>query len=354
MSAFTFVWAVIAESWGILVESAPYLIFGFLAAGILHGFISTEAVGRHLGAGRIGSVVKAALFGVPLPLCSCGVLPAALGLRKKGASKGATLSFLVSTPETGVDSIALTYALMDPLMTVFRPLAAFVTAVVAGVSENVFGRETASTDRISPACGCSDETIPEEASPLERIRGGLRYAFTDLLGDLAPWLGAGLLLAGLISVLVPADFVETYLGEGLLPLFIMLAVGIPLYICATASTPIAAALVLKGLSPGAALVFLLAGPATNLASLTALTGTLGVGATVRYLVAISAGALGMGLALDGVYGALGLSAQAVSGAAAEIFSPLVGTVTAVLLIALALWPHLPRRKPAPQTCASAT
>lgn len=339
-----FVWESLAASWHVLADSAPYLLFGFLAAGVLHAFVSSEGVARHLGTGRIRPVVKAALFGIPLPLCSCGVLPAALGLRKKGASKGATVSFLVSTPETGVDSIALTYALMDPLMTVARPVAAFATAVAAGTVENLFGREEPAREPPPPACacGCREAPLPESAGRVARVREGLRYAFRDLLGDLAPWLAVGFLLAGLITVLLPAEFVQAHLGSGFVPLLAMLAVGIPLYMCATASTPIAAALVLKGLSPGAALVFLLAGPATNVASLTALAGTLGVRTTLRYLAAICAGALAAGAALDGVYGALGLSAQALVGASAEVFPPAVGAASAAVLIALALWPHLRR------------
>jgi len=349
-----FLGSVLGQSWHLFADSAPYLLFGFLAAGLLHGFVSTEAVGRHLGRGRLGPVVKAALLGVPLPLCSCGVLPAALGLRRKGASKGATVSFLVSTPETGVDSIALTYALMDPLMTVARPVAAFATAVAAGAMESFLGKDEPAMEPPRLPCGCREEPLPAGAGPTRRVREGLRYAFGDLLGDLAGWLVGGFLLAGLISVLVPDTFIQAHLGSGPLPLFVMLLVGVPLYMCATASTPIAAALVLKGLSPGAALVFLLAGPATNLASVTALTGTLGVRSTARYLVAIAVGSLAAGFALDGLYGALGLSARALIGAGAEVFPPAVGVLSGLVLIAVALRPYLPRRAGAPHACSGAT
>lgn len=353
-AALDFVLRVLWESARLLADSAPYLLFGFLAAGLLHGLVSAEGVARHLGRGKVGPVLKAALFGIPLPLCSCGVLPAALGLRRKGASKGATVSFLVSTPETGVDSIALTYALIDPVMTVFRPLAAFVTAVAAGVLESAFGREDTDREPNRPSCGCREDAVPTGAGVGARVREGVRFALGDLLGDLAPWLGGGFLAAGLITVLVPADFIHAHLGEGLTPLLVMLAVGIPLYLCATASTPVAAALLLKGLSPGAALVFLLAGPATNAASITALAGTLGVGATVRYLLAIAVGAVGMGAALDAVYGALGLSAHALAGASVEVFPPVVGVLSAVLLVALALRPFLPGRGTPPEACSGTT
>lgn len=352
--AWAFALLVLGESAEILADSAPYLLFGFLAAGLLHGVFSSETVARHLGRGRLGPVVKAALFGVPLPLCSCGVLPAALGLRKQGASKGATVSFLVSTPETGVDSIALTYALMDPVMTVFRPLAAFVSAVLAGTVENLFGRADPLPAAPAPPCGCAEHAVPPGAPWRQRVRQGMRYAFGDLLGDLAPWLAVGFLLAGAISAAVPEHLLGEYLGGGIAPMLVMLAVGVPLYLCATASTPIAAALMLKGLSPGAALVFLLAGPATNLASLTALSATLGVRTTARYLASICAGALAMGLLLDAVYPALAPAVRGAGAAAAEVFPPAVGWVAAALLVGLAVWPHLPWRRPAGCACTGAT
>jgi uncharacterized membrane protein YraQ (UPF0718 family) len=334
--------SVLAETWHVVADSAPYLLFGLFAAGVIHAFIPSEGVARHLGRGRVRPVLKAALFGIPLPLCSCGVLPAALGLRKKGATKGATVSFLVSTPETGVDSISLTYALMDPVMTVARPVAAFATAVAAGAAESLFGRDEPTAEPPPSSCGCREEALPESAGRLARAREGLRYAFGDLLGDLAPWLAVGFLGAGLIHVFVPADLVGAHLGSGFLPLLAMLVVGVPMYTCATAATPIAAALVLKGLSPGAALVYLLAGPATSAASLTVVAGTLGVKTTLRYLAAISCGALAAGAGLNWIYGALGLSAQAMVGATAEVFPPAVGAASAAVLIALAVWPRLRR------------
>ncbi|MBI5017829.1 MAG: SO_0444 family Cu/Zn efflux transporter [Deltaproteobacteria bacterium] len=342
---------VLAEAWATTVESAPYLLFGFLVAGLLHGLLSAEAVVRHLGKGRISSVVKAALFGIPLPLCSCGVLPAAVNLRRKGASRGAVLSFLVSTPETGVDSIALSWALLGPVMTVFRPLAAFATAVVAGVLENFSsGKEIA--EEPTPACGCAQS--PPMAVPItRRVREGLRYAFGDLLGDLAPWLGLGLLVAGLITAAVPEGFVERNLGGGWLSYLVMLTVGVPLYICATASTPVAAALLAKGLSPGAALVFLLAGPATNATSITALTGMLGGRTTVRYLLAIATVSVSMGALLDALWTEGGFGTVASVAAASDFFPRGVGTICAVLLLALFVRPFQRFGRPAPQSCSGA-
>jgi hypothetical protein len=251
-----------------------------------------------------------------------------VSLRKQGATKGATTAFLISTPESGVDSIAVTYAMMDPLMTAARPIAAFFTALAAGVAENLFsfrrGEPPAVPDLTCPVDGCCDgvncdpEVHRNHHRLHEKLRAGLRFAVTDLWGDIAPWFFFGLLLAGAITVLIPDDFFSRHLGSGLPAMLLMLAVGIPLYICATASTPIAAALILKGVSPGVALVFLLAGPATNAASITVLAATLGKRATAVYLAAIAVCSVLMGWALDQAYAALGLSAKAAAGQAAEI------------------------------------
>ena len=329
-------------TWDVLAESAPYLLFGCLVAGLIHGFLPTEAVARHLGSGRLSSVVKAALVGIPLPLCSCGVIPAALNLRKKGASRGAVVSFLISTPETGVDSIALSWVLLGPVMTLFRPLAAFVTAVAAGVLENfITGPEAPATQASS--CGCCSAEHSQDQSFREKLREGLRFAFGDLLKDLAPWLGAGFAVAGLITAAVPDGFVGRYLGPGPLSYLAMLALGVPLYICATASTPIAAALLLKGLSPGAALVFLLAGPATNATTITALSGTLGGRTTARYVLAISAVSVGMGALLDTLYAGPALATLRYAGAGGEVLPASLNAACAVVLVALCLGAFLPGR-----------
>jgi len=290
------------------------------------------------------------------------VLPAAVSLRKQGASNGATTAFLISTPESGVDSISITYALLDPIMTIARPMAAFVTAAVAGITENLFGTYSDAArirpDLSCPVDGCCDgqNCSPEEHrqhhSFWEKLSAGLRFAIGDLWEDLAGWFLVGIVLAGLITVLVPPDMFSKYLGSGLPAMLIMLAVGIPLYICATASTPIAAALILKGVSPGAALVFLLAGPATNMASLTVLAGTLGKRATAIYLASIAVCAVLFGLIVDQVYASLGLSAQAAVGRASEIVPEWAGLIGAVLILGMSVkpvWSALRKRfKPADQ------
>ncbi len=274
------------------------------------------------------------------------MLTAAVSLRKQGATKGATTAFMISTPESGVDSIAVTYALLDPVMTVARPLAAFVTAFAAGIAENLFSYRGGAVAIVAhhpcPVDGCCDgrtcdpETHRHHHGFLEKLGSGVRYAVSDLWADIAAWFFVGLLLAGAITALMPEDAVTRYVGSGLPAMLIMLVVGIPLYICATASTPIAAALILKGLSPGAALVFLLAGPATNMATLTVLVKVLGKRATGIYLAAIAMFAVLSGLAVDQVYALLGISAKAAAGQAAEILPEAVrwGAAALVLLISI--------------------
>lgn len=313
---------IATASWDVLLESAPYMLLGFTVAGLLKAFVPGDLVHRHLGRSKLINVVKASLFGVPIPLCSCGVVPAAAGLRNQGASKGATAAFLISTPETGVDSVAITYALLDPFMAILRPVAAFLTATLAGVAINAVehGRAPMATNTELPisnlgtGCGCGDDscaTSPTQSqtqrSVLQRARAGLSFAFGDLLKDIGSWFLLGLILAGAITALVPDTFIEAHLGNGFLPMVLMLVVAVPMYVCATASTPIAAALALKGLSPGAAMVFLLAGPATNAASIAMVAKIIGKRATVVYLAAIMIASLLLGLAANWLYLKMGLS-----------------------------------------------
>ena len=343
-----FFYTVIMASWWLLQESAVYILFGIMVAGLMRVFINPGIVARHLGRGRFSSVIKASILGIPIPLCSCGVLPAAASLKKQGANNGATTAFMISTPESGVDSVSLTYALLDPVMTVARPAAAFVTAAVAGIAENLLGREQkevpTAPDKSCPVDNCCDGIdCPPDVHRThhrfsEKLKSGFSYAYFELWNDIAIWFLLGLLLAGLITVLIPAELMTRHLGGGLGAMLIMLAVGIPLYICATASTPIAAALILKGVSPGAALVFLLAGPATNITSLTVLLGILGKRATVVYLSAIAVMSVMAGLVLDQVYGMLGISARAVAGQAAEVIPHWAQFTGALVVLALSIRP----------------
>ena len=339
---------ILYEAWRLLLDSSPYILFGLLISGILRVFITPESITRHLGKGRFISVFKAALFGIPIPLCSCGVLPAAVSLKKQGANNGATTAFLISTPESGVDSIAITYALLDPVMTIARPIAAFFTAAAAGITENLFyspeKEKKQNYDLSCPVDGCCDgvSCSPEEHRKhhlfMEKIFAGLRYAVTEVWNDIAAWFFTGLLLAGIIMTFVPEDIFTKYLGGGLSSMLLMLAVGIPLYICATASTPVAAALILKGVSPGAALVFLIAGPATNITSLTVLLGVLGKRAAAIYLTSIALFSVLSGLLLDRIYFSFNIPAGAVSGHAAELIPAWLEYTGTSLLLLLSIKP----------------
>lgn len=347
--------AYFQECWRVLCEAAPFMLFGFLVAGLLKAFVSERLMARHLGGRGPGSVVKAALIGVPLPLCSCGVLPAALGLRRQGAGPGATAAFMIATPESGVDSMAVTWAMIDPLMTVLRPVAAFVTACVAGLAANLLP-ERALAQPASPAaqtisgggCGCGGacSTASSAASAaassvdsfgpgvLTRLRSGVGDAFGEMLADVGGWLLVGILVAGAISLLLPPDFFQDLPGGEFSSMLAMLLVGVPLYVCASSSTPIAASLLLKGLSPGAALVFLLTGPATNATTLTVMARSFGVALTAVYVSAIVACSLVFGLVANSVYTALGFNIHAVLGAVNEALPQWLEAASAVLLLAL--------------------
>ncbi len=345
---FSFILNIFSQAWGLLLDASVYMIFGIVMGGLLKVFLNPGSVARHLGESRFASVFKAALLGVPVPLCSCGVLPAAASLKRQGANNGALTAFLISTPESGVDSIAITYALMDPVMTAARPLSAFATAVTAGVVENVLASPdhdrrlapdlSCPVDNCCPGIECPPEIHSRHHTLPDKLRAGMKFAFGEVWSDLAPWFLVGLLLAGLITTLLPPDLIGRRLGGGLPAMLVMLAVGIPLYICATASTPIAAALVLKGLSPGAALVFLLVGPATNITSLTMLIRILGKRATAVYLISLSVCAVAFGLVLDLVYQGLGLSAKVLAGQAGEWIPGWIELSAGMFLLAISIRP----------------
>lgn len=337
----TLILNIINESWQILLDASIFILFGLLVAALLRAFISSESIVKYMGGRNIRSVFLAAIFGVPLPLCSCGVVPTAIGLRKQGASKPAIVSFLISTPESSIDSIAITYALIDPLMTVFRPLSAFITGIVAGIGEIIFGKkddEVKNNEPACPHCGVHEElgelnecTDPHDHTLTERISLGFRFAFVELLRDISRWFLIGILIAGVISFAIPTSFIESHLGEGWTSMFIMLAIGLPLYVCATASTPIAAALILKGMSPGAALVFLLAGPATNAASIIVIAKLLGKRTAVIYLISISVCAILLGMFLNWLYHFFGINIHATIGHAHEMLPMWLKLTTAIPL-----------------------
>jgi uncharacterized membrane protein YraQ (UPF0718 family) len=294
-----------AKAWEAVCEMAPYLLFGFLVAGILSVFISPERVERYFGGRGLWPVVKASLLGVPLPLCSCGVIPVAASLRRHGAGRAATVSFLLSTPQTGVDSIMVTLSLLGPVFAVFRPLAAFATGVFGGWLADAFDRE--GDARPGGAGDCAEDCcVPVPGRG--RIVSALRHGFVVLPRDIARPMLAGLLVAGAISAAVPDDFFAGTLGSGILAMLGMMALSMPLYVCATASVPIAAALILKGVSPGVALVFLVAGPGTNAAAIATIWKMMGARTTAIYLGTVAAASLASGLLLDGIFRVAGVSA----------------------------------------------
>jgi uncharacterized protein len=277
------------------------------------------------------------------------VLPAAASLKKQGANKGATTAFLISTPESGVDSIAVTYALLDPIMTLVRPVAAFFTAISAGLVENLFDWQKETPDQrhektipIIPIVSSDTCNLDKSKKPTfgEKITLGFQYGVKDVWGDIVVWFFLGLILAAVITALIPETWMESYLGGGISSMLIMLVVGIPLYICATASTPVAAALILKGVSPGAALVFLLVGPATNVTSLSVLFGILGKKSTFRYLFILSVAAIAFGLGVDYLYTFLGISPKAVLGSAGEVVPYPVKLAATLMLLCFSIRPLL--------------
>ena len=289
------------EVLSLINEMSPYLLLGFFFAGVMHAFIPGMVYNRYLGGKGFKSVFYGALFGVPLPLCSCGVLPTAMSLRKQGASKGATASFLISTPETGVDSIIATYSVLGLPFAVIRPVAAFCNAIMGGWLINKFGDkdEVVPVDASATTCCChhkQEETHHEGF--LGKMREALRFGFVEMIEDIGKWLVIGLVIAGLITVFVPDEFFALFRGNTQLSMLLVLCIAIPMYICATGSIPIAVALMMKGLTPGAALVLLMAGPACNMASILVINKTLGRKSLVLYLVSIITMAILWGHVVD--------------------------------------------------------
>ncbi|QSX37634.1 SO_0444 family Cu/Zn efflux transporter [Shewanella sedimentimangrovi] len=434
----------------LFLESAPWLLLGLILAGLLKVFVPMEWMQRQLGGHGFKATVKAALLGAPLPLCSCGVIPAAVGLRRSGASKAATTSFLVSTPETGVDSVTVSYVLLGPFMAIVRPIAAVTSAIVAGM---LVGRDDDAVQSATPkatADGCAGDKVPaasssrftpmmaapatlaplaaasfkpqakaqtdsccapkaetssscapkvesccdnapkaesccdssaavavssccagestatstsccdsgsavkEETSVPAKVVRGLQYAATDLVSDTALWLLVGLFFAALVQTYVPADYLAQW-GNGILAMLVMVLVSVPMYICATASTPIAAGLLLAGVSPGAVLVFMMAGPATNIATLGVVTKELGKRALYGYLGGVLGVALVAGMLVNLLVDEFGFEVAPQIGAEHAMLSPALVAISGLLLAALmgrALWQKLPRRKKAAGDCCS--
>ena len=284
------------ETYILFIEMTPYLLLGMTVAGLLSVFMKREVVARHVGGHNLSSVLKSALLGVPLPLCSCGVIPTASYLKKYGASKPAVMSFLISTPQTGVDSLTATWGMLGPLFAVFRALTALITGIIGGMFSYLFDREKAQNDDLEKE---KESALPSTVKG--RGKQFLNFAYIESVDDIAVNFLIGLALAALISLVIPDNFFEgTMLGGGFLSMLLMVVIGIPMYVCSTSSIPIAVALILKGFSPGAAYVFLVAGPATNAATLAILSRILGKKQTLFYLGTIIGGSLIFGLLMNGI------------------------------------------------------
>lgn len=319
----------LTEFWTALIElsnaMAPYILFGLLFAGILHEFVPDTLVTRHLGKSNIFSVIKATLFGIPLPVCSCGVIPLATSIKKSGASKGSTLSFLISTPITGVDSILATYGIFGWVFTIYRVITSMIIAMASGILANLFDKEeraekpafsaVKAPTAFSPAfsmqqkegtgascCSTEASCCATEAKSFW-LTSALRYAFITLLGDIAKPLLWGLIIGALITVAIPQSFSEILIEYSWISYIIVIAIAVPMYVCATASLPIAAGLMLSGVSAGAAFVFLSAGPATNTVTIGVVKKMLGTRSLVIYLGSIIVGSIVFGLGLDYIFSA---------------------------------------------------
>lgn len=324
----------IVGAWQVAAIMAPYLLAGFAAAGLLHVVLPPSWVARHLGGAGWRPSMKAALLGVPLPLCSCSVIPVAASLRTQGAGPGATAAFLMSTPQTGIDSLAVTYGLLGPVFAVIRPVVAFVSGALCGIAVDRWAGET-------PSAAAAPRTAGSAAGPA--WRRALRHGFLTLPRDVGREVLVGLAVAGLLGALVPHDFFADKLQPGLGAMLAMMALGVPMYVCSTASVPIALGLINAGISPGAALVFLTTGPATNAAALLAMWRMLGRKAVGIYLLCLAVSALAAGWCLDRLI----VPAFPAAAPACHVEAPgPIGHAAAALLVVILLAPLLRKRPPA--------
>ena len=321
----------------LFAEMAPFLLLGFLLAGIIHVWIPNRLYIPKIAKPNLKSVVWAALFGVPLPICSCGVIPTAIALRREGASKGASVSFLISTPATGLDSILATYSLLGGPFALLRPIAAFATAIFGGVLTNFATRKEKEIPiALAQAQECKTEKTKTFA---QKMAETAKYGFVEMVGNVSKWLCIGLVLGALIAAFVPNDFFLVLREHSLLCMLAVLLLAMPMYTCATGSIPLALALVAKGITPGAALVLLMAGPATSVASMLVVGKNFGRRALVAYLVSIAFGAMAFGFIVDTFFMDLFLANMIPQGSA-EFSGHHLGPVNyigAVLLLALMIF-----------------
>ena len=292
----------LTETWSYLISAAPFLMLGLFLSGLIHVFISTDRIKKSLGGKGFSGIFKSSLYGIPLPLCSCAVIPTAATLKKSGASNSATSSFLISTPESGIDSIAMTYGMMDLPMTIIRPIAAFLSAFFAGTMQLMFNNEDILIEEEQKSCckkNSSNDSNNNELTFAQKMKKSFHFSFIELMDDLAFWLAVGIFAGALINFLVPPNFFEGL--DGILGRVVILAIGVPLYICASATTPVAASLVMKGMSPGMALLILLVGPATNVSNILVIGKYIGKKGIMINVFSIVVIALIMSFVTDYIY-----------------------------------------------------
>lgn len=321
----------------LFLEMAPYIMLGLLFVAILNIFFNKDMIAKQIGKNNISSIVKASLFGIPLPLCSCGVVPSTIYLAKNGASKGSVISFLISTPQTGIDSIIATYGMLGTIFAIFRPIAAFIMGILGGSVIKFFDKNKNIINNKSINIR-NENKVSSEKSLKDKVFSTLKYSFVDFVDDISTQFLLGLIIAGIISYLIPINFFSnTGISSGILGMLLMIAVGIPMYVCATASIPIALTLMNIGFSPGVAFVFLVVGPATNAASLAILTKVLGKKTITIYLLTIAIMAIVFGYILDGIFFLIGNPNILVSHIHHQhnelsIFQILISSIFGILLI----------------------
>lgn len=341
---------IILEILAISLTAAPWLLLGLFTAGLIKALVPETALQRWVGGKGPGVVIRAAIIGAPLPLCSCGAIPTAIALYRGGAGRGPTTAFLIGTPGIGVDSLAITYALLGPVMTLARALGAVVTGVITGllvsVTRTPYFFEPAPAGALGDGCscdstgGCADNSARLCRDSLAgRIKAGMRYAFYDLFRDIIAWILLGLVIAGILITFVPPQALAAY-GSGIWAMLFMAVVGMPMYICAAAATPISAGMIMAGVSPGTVLVFLLAAPITSLSTLGVLQREMGGQVLVLYVAGILVTTVLLGLGMDQLVALAGIDIAAQSGAARDllpVWLEWTGLVVLVFLTAVAVF-----------------
>lgn len=302
---------ILEAIWVIMNEGSIYILFGFLLSGIIHVLLPGNKISEFIGKKSIKGILKSILLGTPMPICSCGVIPAALTLKNNNVNDSATAAFLVSAPSTGIDSIAVSYGFLDLPLTIIKPISAVITAFVTGIFVKIFGeKENKKTSTISesPKCHCEIEDTNEERTkrkPLVIIRNIISYGFREMLSDVAFSMTIGIILAAVVGTIVidilPETFLNLISANSIGSMIMMLIIGLPIYVCATSSMPLAASFLFAGFTPGSVLVFLIAGPSTNFSTIAVILQKFGKRFLIIYLSSITLVSLVLGYFTNIIY-----------------------------------------------------